>query len=190
MTIIAISKLNLRITERFYTRCLIFILLTIPIVSAADSTVSNESNTNPYVEVFSDLVQEYCVKFRYKPEKLQARLEADGFKRNTEFEATFEKDIESISYAITIDRNFCTTDVLLKHKNKILFSADQLNEALTSLLKLTTTKSKTGYDPDVSDSKILQKKYIDDRGEKYSLFFPLENQHNEYMTFDVHWVNQ
>ena len=142
-----------------------------------------------HTKIFSDVVQNYCMKYRLAPEQIDEELKKEGFKASTEFEGTFIKYIDGVDYAVTPDNDFCTTDVLLKPSSSTLFELSQIESTLTHELGLTKTKSSIDYELSSEDkrTKVVKQNYTDEQGNKYSLVFPLENEAEYYMVFDVYW---
>ncbi|KAF3980827.1 MAG: hypothetical protein HFP76_00055 [Methylococcales symbiont of Iophon sp. n. MRB-2018] len=160
-----------------------------PLVAFSDVSRSTPNLGDRHAQVFASLVQKYCIGFREIPAKLEAALKVGGFNKNIDYDDTFEKYIDRVDYAVTLDQEVCTTDVLLKPASTILFELKQLERFLLSELKLTMSKSKIDYElsSEYKRTKVVKRDYVDEQGKKHSLIFPLENQGEYYMTFDVYW---
>jgi len=161
--------------------------LLAPSVVFSDTKNITDDLENRHAQIFADVVKAYCMKFRETPAELEAKLEGDGFKKNESYDDTFQKHIESVDYAVTPDIGFCTTDVLLKPASTMLFEIDQIDAVFISKLNLKLSKSTIDYELSIEDkrTKVIKREYVDGLGTKYLLVYPLENQDEYYMTFDV-----
>jgi hypothetical protein len=162
-------------------------LLFVPFISF--SALADEDLAEKHAMNFASLVQEYCVSFREKPNKLEEKLLQDGFRKHEDYEQTYVKYFSSVDYAVTLDKEVCTTDVLLKPADSMLFTLDQINMSLVTGLSIKNRSSEIDYELSIDGkrTKVANRSYSDGSGNKYSLTFPLENFTAFYMTFDVYW---
>lgn len=168
----------------------LFALFIFPTLGFSDESSIASDLGRKHAQIFSSLVQEYCITFREDPEKLEEKLLADGFSKEQDYDGTYVKYIRNVDYAVTLDQDVCTTDVLLKPGSSMLFALDQIEASLSSRLKLKLNTSKSEIDYELSSedkrTKVAKRSYVDRQGKEYTLVFPLENFSEYYMTFDVH----
>jgi len=103
-----------------------------------------------------------------------------------DFENVYEILKNDISYAVSPEKDGCTTDVLLHRPNKTeLFSFNEFNDAIikTGYKEFGKTIISKDIGSDFIELKILKKKYISPKGEITTLDFPIENKDKYYMTF-------
>lgn len=167
----------------------VLILTTSLSVLAETSGVTSERQIQ-HAQIFAGVVQQYCIKYRKDPSTLGKVLRQDGFTASEGYDDTFEKDIDNVSYAITHDKASCTTDVLLMPASSLLFTFEQITAVLIKRLRLKAGKATFEYHfiRDDKRTKVKKIEYTDDKHGKYILIYPLENQGEYYMTFDIPWL--
>ncbi len=150
-------------------------------------TALPDNHMNDFVNLFD----QYCYSFKDKPKSSQhAYLEKQGHKINPDYDA-YEILIDGIDYAITPQYRDCTTDVLLKHQNSILFTLDQIDSLLKQRFKLNQVSSRSFTDVALNNQNTLiqQRDYTDGEGLSFRLLYPSDNQDSYYMTFTIEWLD-
>lgn len=167
---------------------LVLLLLIYPSYSLAKSYNEKDLTQSP-PEIFTNIVQEYCFSFKKSPSKIITKLKENGFSKSKGYDYVYEKYVDGVSYAVTPDKESCTTDVLLIHSGKILFNLSTIESSLIKRFNLKTIRSDKKYELTFDNvrTKTVENEYYDKKGTKYILTFPLDNKDKFYMTFDVFW---
>lgn len=146
---------------------------------------------NSHLNDFVSLFDEYCYAFKNKPNATRSYLDKMGHKLNPDYDA-YEILIDGVDYAITPQSKDCTTDVLLRHNKKSLFTLDQIDKTLSKAFNLTLVSNRSFQDVALNNQNTLiqQKDYRDGAGYGYRLLYPRDNQESYYMTFTIEWLNR
>jgi len=149
-----------------------------------ENTIKITDNSK-YLSTFLSLHNQFCEKKYPSPNSLMQTLKtASTLKPADNFEGVYEITINNVSFAVSPEEDGCTTDVMLKGNNKLLFTFEDINEALIKKGYIETGKlvSRTDLGIDQSELTIIEKKYISPSGEVTILNFPLEKKDKYYMT--------
>ena len=162
-----------------------YLYATAFIILSSYVSAAPNNHLNEFVRLFDD----YCYSFKDKPNLTHSHLKKMGHKYIAEYEA-YEILIDDIDYAVTPQKKDCTTDVLLKHKNRTLFNLEQIEPQLLKKFQLTPVSNRSFQDVALNNQNtlILQRDYQDDDGRKYRLLYPSDNQDSYYMTFTIQWL--
>ncbi len=143
------------------------------------------TSESEYLNTFLSLHHKFCEKNYLSSNSLMQTLKtASSLKPADNFEGVYEVTIKEVSFAVSPEEDGCTTDVMLKGKDKPLFTFEDINEALIKKGYIETGKlvSRTDLGIDQSELTIIEKKYISPSGEVTVLNFPLEKKDKYYMT--------
>jgi len=153
--------------------------------SITHENIVKTTDNSKYLNTFLSLHNQFCEKKYPSPNSLMQTLKtASTLKPADNFEGVYEITINNVSFAVSPEEDGCTTDVMLKGNNKLLFTFEDINEALLKKGYIETGKlvSRTDLGIDQSELTILEKKYISPNGEVTILDFPLEKKDKYYMT--------
>lgn len=161
---------------------IVFLLL----ISTGCSTTPKEKNT--YAEQFVDINSWYCEKDIPDSDSLRAQLKNDPrLKISKDYIDVYVILISGVDFAITPDKDSCTTDVLLQRTGtKILMSHNEIDSALQrrgykkNRVEVLYEKGLDGKNVKVSDTF-----YTTPQREKAILTYPLEMPWNFYMTLST-----
>ena len=147
------------------------------------------ANPNTHTNDFVGLFDQYCYSFKDKPNSAHKHLRQTGHVINPDYDA-YEILIDGIDYALPPQPEDCTTDVLLRHNKRTLFTLDQIEKALSKKFHLTRIGSRSFQDVALNNqnTQIQQRDYRDGLGHSYRLLYPSDNQDSYYMTFTIDWM--
>ena len=140
------------------------------------------------LSAFLSLHNKFCEKKYPSSNSLMKTLRtASSLKPADNFEGVYEVTINEISFAVSPEEDGCTTDVMLKGDDRLLFTFEDINEALIKQGYIETGDpvSRKDLGIDQSELTIIEKKYISPSGEVTVLNFPLEKKDKYYMTLFV-----
>ena len=147
--------------------------------------VAEKTDNSIYLSTFLSLHNQFCEKKYSSSNSLMQTLKtASTLKPADNFEGVYEVTINKVSFAVSPEEDGCTTDVMLKGDNNLLFTFEDINKALLRKGYIETGKlvSRTDLGIDQSELTIIEKKYISPSGEVTVLNFPLEKKDKYYMT--------
>lgn len=147
--------------------------------------VAVKTDSSKSLNTFLSLHNKFCEKKYSSSNSLMQTLKtASSLKPADNFEGVYEVTINKVSFAVSPEEDGCTTDVMLKGNNKLLFTFEDINQALLKKGYIETGKlvSRTDLGIDQSELTIIEKKYISPSGEVTVLNFPLEKKDKYYMT--------
>ncbi len=147
--------------------------------------VADNTNESQYLSTFLSLHNQFCERKYDSSNSLKTTLKkASDLKLANNFEGVYEVMVDDVSFAVSPEEDGCTTDVMLKGHNKILFSFEDIDKALLDQGYIETTKaiSRKDIGIDQSELTIIEKKYISPNGELTTLDFPKEKRDKYYMT--------
>lgn len=147
------------------------------------------ANQNTHTIDFIKIFKDFCYSYKNNPKGSTSALERSGLSRNPEFQDAYEILIGEVDYAVTPQQRDCTADVLVRHRNGLLFTRTEINNQLKLAFSLDEEDSR--YFQDVAlnneNTRIRQTDYIGRDGFRYRLLYPENNQSSYYMTFTVEW---
>ncbi len=151
---------------------------------------ANTASTNESLSTFLTLHDKYCGAEYTSAEHLTSVLQENPeFQESESYDGIFEKDVASISYAVSPEEGGCTTDLKIRttSKSKAFFGFEDINNAL--LTKGYRTKGekeiRTELGLDNRELKVVEQKYESKDSTISTLVFPLENEDQYYMTLFV-----
>jgi len=168
-----------------FTLAAILTTVTLSSCGVNQEKAATKTTTSEYLTTFLSLHNKFCEKKYLSSNSLMQTLKtASALKPADNFEGVYEVTIDEISFAVSPEEDGCTTDVMLKGNNKLLFTFEDINEALIKKGYIETGKlvSRTDLGIDQSELTIIEKKYISPSGEVTVLNFPLEKKDKYYMT--------
>lgn len=151
------------------------------------TTVAKETPSE-YLTSFLSLHHKFCEKKYASSFSLMQTLQtASSLKLADNFEGVYEVTINNISFAVSPEEDGCTTDVMLIGDDELLFTFEDINEALIKKGYIETGDpvSRKDLGIDQSELTVIEKKYISPAGEVTVLNFPLEKKDKYYMTLFV-----
>ncbi len=156
--------------------------------NASKQQVAKNTHSSKYVTTFLSLHQKYCEKKYPSSSSLMQTLKtASSLKPADNFEGVYEVKINNVSFAVSPEEDGCTTDVMLKENNQLLFTFEDINSELLKKGYIETGEVVSRQDLAIDQSRltIIEKKYISPSGEVTVLNFPLEKKDKYYMTLFV-----
>lgn len=182
------NKINPRRT--FYSSIFITTIFTSLLLSGCgakqEEKVAKTQIKSEYLTTFLSLHNEFCER-KYKSSDLlkQTLKKASELKLADNFEGVYEVTVGDVSFAVSPEDDGCTTDVMVKDKkNQLLFTFEDINEALLKQGYIETGEPESRKDLGIDQSEltIIEKKYISPSGEVTVLDYPLVKQDKYYMT--------
>ncbi len=169
--------------KSFYFPLLLGVFVLQGCTSSADTAV----NTNNTLSAFLSVHAEYCDAKFSSPAVLQAAISKDAqYKSIKDYNGIYEKVIADVSYAVSPEKDGCTTDFKLKvsEQDKAYFGFDQFNKKLLSegytLKGKKSIHNEMGLDNEVL--QVIEQKYISPNDTVTTLLFPLERESQYFMT--------
>jgi hypothetical protein len=170
-----------------------FISLILPLLFVECTAASSlkERELNPYLATFIDVHSWYCEKVYSDVYVLRKKLMADPrLVLSDDYDDVYESLIDGVSYAITHEKDSCTTDVMLHQSGKAgrLIALKEIDLFLISR-GYKKVVEKVLYEVGLNGKvvKTTDIEYSTPNEEKAILSYPLEDPENFYMTL---WVEK
>ena len=163
----------------------ILVTLMLSGCGAEQEKIAKVKSNTEHLSTFLSLHSQFCEQKYISSSSLKSTLQkAADLKKATNFEGVYEVTIDQVSFAVSPEEDGCTTDVMLKGQNNLLFTFEDINEALLSQGYIETSEAVSRKDLGIDESEltIIEKKYISPSGEVTILDFPLEKKDKYYMT--------
>ena len=165
------------------------LLLSVFILQGCTSSTDTAADTNTNtLSAFLSVHAEYCDAEFSSPTMLEAAISKDEkYTSIKDYDGIYEKVISNVSYAVSPEKDGCTTDLKLKasEQDKAYFGFDQFNQKLLSegytLKGKKNIHNEMGLDNEVL--QVIEQKYISPSNTVTTLLFPLERESQYFMTF-------
>ncbi len=163
-----------------------FLMAAFLVQGCGETTVK----TNNSLSTFLTLHDKYCGAEYASAEQLTSALQNDSeFTVSDSYDGIFEKNVSSISYAVSPEESGCTTDLKIKvaTHTQPYFGFEEINTALlTKGYKVKGEREiRTEVGLDNIELKVLEQQYESKNNVLLTLVFPLENEDQYYMTLFV-----
>jgi len=174
--------------KALYSAIIISTIFTGLLLSGCGSSqnkIAESPKASEHLSTFLSLHTQFCEKKYTSSSSLKQTLKkASDLKLANNFEGVYEVTVDNISFAVSPEDDGCTTDVMIKENDQLLFTFEDINSALLNQGYIETSEPKSRIDLGIDQSKltIIEKKYISPSGEVTILDFPLEKKDKYYMT--------
>lgn len=146
----------------------------------------NATSSSKYLKNFISLHKQFCEKKYTDKSTLEKTLIiAPDLSPTSKFVSVYEIKKQGISYAVSPEKDGCTTDVMIQTKtNSELFSFVDIKKALiqTGYTEIGGSIFLTDVGNDNKKITIIEKKFLSPTGEITTLNYPTEKKDKYYMT--------